>query len=432
MRYLAPAYLLTASGLKKNQLLTIDDDGIIVSIENHEQPAFGVDERINYLLREALLPGFVNGHSHVFQRFLRGRTHRPISRKDSFWTWRRKMYQEANQLTPDSLYRVALHTYREMLSAGYTSVGEFHYVHHQVTGEPYANPNAMSEAVLRAGKAAGIRVVLLMVAYARGGINQPPEEEQRRFCDASVEDFLARVDALRSTGVPVGIAPHSIRAVPEDWLRPLAAYSQSHNLPFHIHVDEQRAEIKQCLDAYGCTPIELLERYEVLDARTTIIHATHANEAEIEILKKRRATVCVCPTTEGDLGDGIAPYAELVAAGIPLAIGADSNVCLSPFEELRWAEYTARMRYERRRILIADPLASPGPFLLDMGTRNGARSLGLNTGVIAPGMQADFVAINLKHPMVAGCDEDDLLDTLFFGVSSEVIDSVWVQGKKVV
>jgi formimidoylglutamate deiminase len=412
-------------------LISISNDGRITSVAGLDSSSSIPSGIIETLPNMLLLPGFVNTHSHIFQRALRGHTHRPLSAHDSFWTWRQAMYAIANRLNPDNLYEVALCGYREMLKAGYTSVGEFHYVHHQPDGRPYANPNVMAEAVLSAGRDAGIRVVLLMTAYVQGGLNQSLEEGQRRFCDASVEAYLTRVDVLRVAGIPVGVAPHSVRAVPEAWICPIADYSRTHALPLHIHADEQKAEIKQCQEIYGCTPIELLERYGVLGPLTSIIHATHANEVEIALLQQEECTVCVCPTTEADLGDGIAPYAELVAAGIPLAIGSDSNTRLDPFEELRWAEYSARMRYEQRRILVRKKHASPGPFLLDMGTRRGASALGLESGVIAPGMFADFVAIDLSHPMLRGWNVDDLLDMLFFGASSEVIKQVWVAGKEV-
>ncbi len=429
MIYLAPDYIYTPQGLQTNMLVSISEDGHIASITKHEPDADKVPAEI--LAGKVLLPGFVNTHSHVFQRTLRGHTHRALSQQDTFWTWRRAMYAEARQLSPDRLYTVALRTYREMLAAGYTSVGEFHYVHHQPDGQPYAHPNAMAEAVLSAGRDAGIHVVLLMTAYAQGGFKQLPEEGQRRFCDHSVEAYLERVEALRIMGVSVGVAPHSVRAVPELWLRAIANYSRAHQLPLHIHADEQVAEIEQCQAAYGCTPIELLAQFGVLGSQTTVIHATYANEKELALLAQNDCTVCVCPTTEGDLGDGIAPYAELVAANIPIAIGSDSNTRLDPIEELRWAEYSARMRYQRRRVLIDSNLASPGPLLLNYGTRCGATALGLETGVIAPGMLADFVVVDLGHPMLAGWNEDDLLDMLFFGASSEVIVQTWVQGKKV-
>jgi formimidoylglutamate deiminase len=427
MNYLAPDYVYTPAGFQSGMLLAITDDGTIDEIRPR-----GADAPVSESLPGVvLLPGFVNTHSHVFQRALRGRTHRPLSRQDTFWTWRRAMYAEAARLDPDLLYAGALQTYREMLAAGYTTVGEFHYVHHRPDGAPYANPNAMAEAILQAGREAGIRVVLLMTAYAQSGFDRLPEEEQRRFCDASVEAYLERVEALRVAGVPVGVAPHSVRAVPEDWLRAIARYSRAHALPLHVHADEQVAEIEQTRAARGCTPIELLERCGALHEHTTIVHATHADANEIELLARRGCTVCVCPTTEGDLGDGIAPYAELLAAGLSLAIGADSNTRLDPIEELRWAEYSARMRYLRRRVLVADELASPGPFLLTMGSAAGARALGISAGEIAPGRPADLVAIHLQHPALAGWTAENLLDTLFFGASAEVIAGTWVQGRRV-
>lgn len=431
MHYLAPEYMYTPAGLQANMVISINDDGRIAALTAVDQLHTNDNAAIETMSGVALLPGFVNTHSHVFQRALRGHTHRALSRRDTFWTWRAAMYAEAQRLNPDSLYESSLRTYREMLAAGYTTVGEFHYVHHQPDGQPYAEPNAMSEAVLQAGRDAGIRVVLLMTAYAQAGFGLPPEEGQRRFCDASVEAYLARVESLRQRGVPVGVAPHSVRAVPEEWLRTIADYSLAHDLSLHVHADEQVAEIEQCLAATGCRPIELLERCGALSPRTTVVHATHADEHELVLLAQHGCTVCVCPTTEGDLGDGIAPYAELVAASIPIAIGADSNTRLDPIEELRWAEYTARMRYQRRRVLIPDELGSPGPLLLTYGAQHGAAALNIDTGALAPGKLADFVAIDLNSPLLAGWMEEDLLDVLFFGASSEVITRVWVGGKQV-
>jgi formimidoylglutamate deiminase len=432
MKHLAPDYVYTPHGLQANMLISISDDGHIVSIHQRDVGTQSIaPSEVTILPGIALLPGFVNTHSHVFQRTLRGHTNRPLSKQDTFWTWRRAMYAEAQRLNPELLYEGALTTYREMLATGYTSVGEFHYVHHQPGGQPYTDPNVMSEAVIHAGRDAGIRVVLLMTAYAQSGFNQPPEEGQLRFCDASVDAYLNRVETLRLTGVPIGVAPHSVRAVPEDWFRPIAVYSRTHKLPLHVHADEQRAEIEQCLAAQGCTPIELLERFGALGAKTTIVHATHANATEIALLAQHDCTVCVCPTTEGDLGDGIAPYAELLTAHIPLAIGSDSNTRLDPIEELRWAEYSARMRYQRRRVLIADELASPGPLLLEYGTRRGAAALGLETGVIASGMLADFVAVDTNHPSLAGWNTEDFLDVVFFGSSSDIMTQTWVQGRRV-
>ncbi|MGZ3628249.1 MAG: formimidoylglutamate deiminase [Ktedonobacteraceae bacterium] len=432
MQHLVPDYVYTPQGLQANLIISISDDGHIASISQQNAGIQSISpSEILSLHGVALLPGFVNAHSHVFQRALRGHTHRPLSKQDSFWTWRRAMYAEAQKLDPEVIYALALKTYREMLAAGYTSVGEFHYVHHQLDGQPYADPNVMSEAVIQAGKEAGIRVVLLMTAYAQSGFNRPPEEEQQRFCDASIDAYLGRVETLRLKGELIGVAPHSVRAVPEDWFRAIAAYSQINQLPLHVHADEQKAEIEQCLAMHGCTPVELLEHSGVLGPLTTVIHATHANDTEIALLAQHDCTVCVCPTTEGDLGDGIAPYAKLLEANIPLSIGSDSNTRLDPIEELRWAEYSARMRYQRRRVLIADELSSPGSLLLDYGTRCGANSLSLDSGAIVTGMAADFIAVDIQHPSLAGWNPEDFLDVLFFGASADVIVGTWVQGQKV-
>lgn len=444
MKHLLADYVYTSEGLQPGMVISIDDDGLISAVNPQEEmdtmPDMNVSaSQVIALPGVALLPGFVNTHSHVFQRALRGHTHRPLSPRDTFWTWRQAMYREAQQLTPETLYARTYSTYSEMLAAGYTTVGEFHYVHHQPNGRPYADPNEMSRAVLDAGRDAGIRVVLLMTAYAQSGFHTPPEPEQRRFCDASVEAFLARVESLRQAGALIGVAPHSVRAVPEAWFRAIAEYSYTHHIPLHVHADEQVGEIEQCRAVYGCAPVELLERFEALGTLTTVVHATHANANEIGLLARYGCTVCVCPTTEGDLGDGIAPYAELLAARIPLAIGSDSNTRLDPIEELRWAEYTARMRYQRRRVLVADEMASPGPLLLQFGAGFGADALGIPTGSIAPGLLADFVEIDLNHPVLAGWNAgnagntgnaDDLLDVIFFGASAEVIRGTWVGGEK--
>ena len=432
MKHLLPDYVYTPQGLQANMIVSLSGDGHIGSIsQQNADPQSMLHSEIVSLPGVALLPGFVNSHSHVFQRALRGHTHRPLSKQDTFWSWRHAMYAQAQKLNPDVLYVDALKTYREMLASGYTSVGEFHYIHHQLDGRPYADPNMMSEAVIQAGTEAGIRVVLLMTAYAQSGFNQPPEQEQRRFCDASIDAYLDRVEALRLKGGPLGVAPHSVRALPEEWFRAIVAYSRTHQLPLHVHADEQKAEIEQCLTMHGCRPVELLERFGVLGKRTTIIHATHASDAEIALLAKYGCTVCICPTTEGDLGDGIAPYAEMLAAQIPLAIGSDSNTRLDPIEELRWAEYSARMRYQQRRVLVSDEVSSPGSLLLEYGTRHGAVSLGLKTGAIVPGMLADFIAVDMHHPSLAGWNAEDFLDVLFFGASAGVIVAAWVQGQKV-
>jgi formimidoylglutamate deiminase len=343
------------------------------------------------------------------------------------------MYAAAAELTPQSLYATACACYREMLAAGYTTVGEFHYVHHRPDGTPYDDPLAMSRALLDAATTTGIRLVLLPVAYTRGGFDRPAEPRQRRFCFSAVEGYLEFVDALRALVADprhsVGVAPHSVRAVPVDWLERIAAYAREHGLVVHVHASEQVAEVRETQAHHGCTPIELLARYGVLGPAAAVVHATHATEQDCRAMAAAGAHVCVCPTTEGDLGDGVAPYASFVEHGIALAIGSDGQTRIDPWEELRWAEFSARMRYQRRRVL-APGTASPGALLLRAGSAWGAASLGLETGSLEPGRWADLIAVNLDHPALQGADPATLRDTLIFGAAADVVTDVWVGGRR--
>jgi len=430
---LHPDLVVFPHGAQADLCIAIGPDGRMAGlIPAGEAPRAGLP--VERLPGWALLSGFVNAHSHVFQRTLRGRTHRGTAARDSFWTWREAMYRAAHAVTPETLYKTALGCYREMLGAGYTSVGEFHYLHHQPDGTPYHDPLTLSRAIVAAAADAGIRLVLLPVAYNRAGFDRPAEPLQRRFCFPTVDAYLEHVDRLRATfddpRHSVGVAPHSVRAVPQQWLDPIAEYAQRHALPLHIHVAEQVGELEEVGRYRGCTPIELLSRHNVLATTTTLVHATHATEGDCALLAAAGARVCVCPTTEGDLGDGIAPYAAFVEHGIPLAIGSDGQTRIDPLEELRWLEFSARMRYQRRRIL-ATGTESPGCALLLAGTLNGARSLAVNAGSFEPGSWADLVAVDLAHPSLEGTDAADLTDTLIFGAGAEVVRDVWVAGKRV-
>jgi formimidoylglutamate deiminase len=295
------------------------------------------------------LPGFVNAHSHAFQRALRGRTE-----GGDFWTWRELMLAEAERQTPELVRRSYARTYAEMRRAGFTAVGEFHYL-----------GLAEARAALEAAEEAGIELVLLFVAYARGGIE--------RFRHASVADYLRDLERLRATGARVGVAPHSVRACPEEWLRELGAYADSEMLPLHVHADEQPREVDECLAEHGVRPIELLARCGCLGPRTTVVHATHANGNELDALAKSGSRVCACPTTEANLGDGFLPVERVRTRGIPLCIGSDSNVRIDPLEELRELEGVARRQSGRRNVIPVDDL-------LRIGTEEGAASLGLAPG----------------------------------------------------
>jgi formimidoylglutamate deiminase len=326
------------------------------------------------------LPAMVDGHSHAFQRALRGRAERPAPGRDDFWGWREAMYELADDLDPDRIHELSLATYREMAAAGYGLVGEFHYLHHQPGGAAYGDPNAMAKAVAEAAVEAGLDIVLLPAAYHRAGwagADRPAQGAQRRFADPDVETFLARVDDLRSwaagrDGVGIGVAAHSARAVPGSWLEAIAAYAERHGLVRHVHAAEQVREVEEVGAEHGCSPIALLERTGFLGAGTAVIHAVHVDSDDVAALARTGTTVVSCPTTEGNLGDGHPPILDLADAGVPIAIGSDQNLVIDPFAEARELESEARRERRTRRAL----LARAGGDLWGALVRAGERALG--------------------------------------------------------
>jgi formimidoylglutamate deiminase len=327
------------------------------------------------------LPGFVNAHSHAFQRRLRGR-----AEGGDFWAWREEMLREAERQTPDSVRTEYAATYREMRSAGYTAVGEFHYLGYE---EAVAAVEAAAEAQ--------IELVLLLTAYARGGLP--------RFRQESAAAYLQQVESLRARDVRVGLAPHSVRACPRDWLEEIGRYAAAESLPLHVHADEQPREIEECLAEYGVRPIELLVRAGCLGPHATVVHATHASAAELDLLAEAGARVCLCPTTEANLGDGFAPVTALRDRGLGLCIGSDSNVRIDPLEELREVEGVARRATGRRNVVPVDSL-------LGIGAAEGAASLGLDSWPDA--------AIDLDHPSLRGVERGDVLSALVLGCGGDV------------
>ena len=328
------------------------------------------------------LPGFVNAHSHAFQRALRGRTE-----GGDFWAWRDSMLDVASHLAPGQVRRDYVDVYREQLGAGYTAVGEFHYLGLE---EAFAAAEAAEEA--------GIGFVLLYAAYGRGGID--------RFRQGSVAEYLRQLESLRERGVRVGVAPHSVRACPRAWLEDVARYAEREGLPLHVHADEQPREVEECLAEHGIRPIELLHVCGCLGPRTTVVHATHADDHELDLVAEAGARVCLCPTTEANLGDGFAPVEELCERGIGICIGSDSNVRIDPLEELRELEAIARRRTGRRNVVSPDSL-------LCFGADEGAGSLGLETW--------DEIEIDLDHLSLRGVEEADLFAALVSSCSAEVI-----------
>jgi formiminoglutamate deiminase len=367
-----------------------------------------------------VLPGFANAHSHAFHRALRGRTH---DHGGTFWTWRERMYAVAGRLDPDTYLALARATYAEMALAGVTSVAEFHYLHHAPDGRRYDDPNAMAEVLRMAAADAGIRLTLLDACYLRGGLDadghRAPDATQRRFCDADVDAWAARVDALReSDGMRVGAAIHSVRAVPRESLA--AVGSAAGNRPLHVHLSEQPAENEACAQYYGCTPTELLGDTGVLRRTLTAVHATHLLDGDIELLGAAHATACFCPTTERDLADGIGPARALRDAGVALSLGSDQHAVIDLLEEARALESHERLSSLRRgRLRPAD--------LLDALTAH--TSIGWpEAGRLAAGARADLVAVRLDTPRTAGIDPAKVV----LAATASDVDTVLVDGDVVV
>jgi formimidoylglutamate deiminase len=358
------------------------------------------------MTRTAHIPAMANAHSHAFQLDLRGIGERPGGRgpDSDFWSWRTEMYRLASSHTPESMGEVGARVYGQMAAAGYGAVGEFHYVHHQRDGTPYPEPNAMAIALAQAARAHGLEITLLPAAYHRGGFNQPPAAGQVRFCDPSVEAYLERVEVLREwaagmEGVSVGVAAHSVRAVPAEWLTAIAAYADEHGLVRHIHASEQRRELAECQEEHACSPIELLERTGFLGPRTSVVHAIHVSEHDIALLAESASIVVTCPTTEGNLGDGFLPGLRYRDAGVRLAIGTDEQTRIDPFEELREMETLARREGHTRFALLA---GADGDLWGQM-VANGRASIGLPAEPVAP------IELDLEHSDLASVAEEDLM-----------------------
>jgi len=357
--------------------------------------------------RRARIPAMANAHSHAFQLDLRGIGERVGRPSDDFWSWRTEMYRLAGAHDPVSMRAVGDRVYRQMAAAGYGAVGEFHYVHHQPDGTPYDEPNAMAIALAEAAVAAGLEITLLPAAYHRAGwaagSDLAPAPGQVRFCDVSAEAFLERVDALREWAagvdrVSVGVAAHSTRAVPASWLEAIAQYAERHRLVRHVHASEQRRELGEIEQEHGCSPIELLARTGFLGPRTSVIHAIHVDDRDVQLLAESESIVVTCPTTEGNLGDGVLPGLRYRDAGVRLAIGTDEQIRIDPFEELREMETLARREGQTRDALLAAAAGDLwGPTLT-----NGRASLGLEN--TKPGV----IELDLDHPDLAGVAERDL------------------------
>jgi formimidoylglutamate deiminase len=367
-------------------------------------------------MRTERIPAMVNAHSHAFQLDLRGAGER-LAPGDDFWSWRAEMYRLAGKHDPDSVHAVGERAYGQMAAAGYGAVGEFHYLHHQPGGRPYAEPNAMAMALAEAAVEQGLEIVLLPAAYRRGGPGREPSPEQLRFCDPDVATFLERLEGLREwardrEGVHVGVAVHSVRAVPADWIEAIAGHAERHDLIRHVHACEQRRELEECHGEHGCSPVELLERCGFLSSRTSVVHGIHVTDRDVGLLAASGAIVVTCPTTEGNLGDGHLPALRYRDAGVRLAIGTDQQVRIDPFEELREMESQARREGQTRDALLA---AAEGD-LWGRTVANGRASLGLDRD---PGE----IEIDLDHPEIANIAPADLKLALAMCASAAVVAS---------
>lgn len=396
------------------------DDGTITAVE----VGAGVPSDAERL-GGVVLPGFANVHSHAFHRALRGRAERD---RGSFWSWRDAMYELAARITPDSYRELATATFAEMVCAGFSAVGEFHYLHHDADGTPYAEPNEMSIALLDAAGAAGIRLTLLDTCYLAAAPGRAPHGVQRRFADASGAAWASRVEQLR---VPPGralraAAIHSVRAVPPQDAAVVADWAVGHAVPLHAHVSEQPRENEESLAAYGATPTSVLAAAGALSSRFTAVHATHLSAQDRFHLGDAGAMACICPTTEQNLADGLCELTPLLGADVAPTIGTDGHTSIDPFEELRGLDGHERLRTLDRGTLTPEAL-------LEAGTSTGHRSLGWErAGRVAVGAPCDLVSVSMDSARLAGADPDDLLAAIVAAASATDVFSVVVGGELLV
>ncbi|MDB6167447.1 MAG: Formiminoglutamic iminohydrolase [Verrucomicrobia bacterium] len=436
-----PDLLFIGERFERDLAMVADAAGRIVRF-SREPRDLAKAERLH---GRAILPGFVNAHSHAFQRVIRGRTeHRSNLSRDTFWTWREKMYHAARSLDAEGIHAAARMVFLEMALAGITTVGEFHYLHHQPDGRRHDDPNLLAKTVVCAAREVGLRIALLHCGYARAGWRQPPHAGQARFLYRTVEEFCGDADALgrdlgeshRADEVWTGLAPHSLRAVSFSDFREIAAHGRSRGLRVHMHVSEQRAENEACLAENGRTPVALLAASGWLDENFTAIHAVHLTSGEAQALGAARSTVCACPTTERNLGDGLVPAERLLEAGAFVALGSDSQIQIGPLEDARELESNLRLKYEERIILAPrDAAATEDPDVLarrlfSCATSAGARSLGAPGGSLAIGRPADFFTVDLRDPSIAGAGAS--LAAMVFSLERTAIRDVVVGGKKVI
>ena len=382
-----------------------------------------------------VLPGMPNLHSHAFQRAMAGLAERRGPGDDSFWTWRETMYGFAERINPDTLQAIAAQLYVEMLKAGYTQVCEFHYLHHQPDGTPYAQPEAMSLALIEAAREAGIALTLLPVLYMSGGFDgRALSPRQRRFGN-NVDGYLRLLDNLRkheSNDVRVGVALHSLRAIPENAWRGVIEHDALKTGPIHIHIAEQIGEVQDCLATRGARPVEWLFDHASVDKRWCLVHATHLTDAETAQLARSGAIAGLCPTTEANLGDGLFPLARYLDANGALGVGSDSHISISPIEELRWLEYGQRLSTRHRNVAARHAGDSVGETLWRAALKGGAQAADLPIGALDASMRADFMVLDNESPLLAARDSRSVIDSFLFAGNVSPVRHVMAGGKWVV
>ena len=412
------AWLGPGRGMAERVLVEVEGERIAAVTGGTDPPAGATR------LAGVTVPGLANGHSHAFHRALRGRTQRAGG---DFWSWRELMYQVAGVLDPDSYLELATAAYAEMALAGICAVGEFHYLHHGPAGRPYADPNAMGEALAEAAGRAGVRLTLIDTCYLRAGLDgRPLAGAQVRFGDGDAGAWAERAGALRERpGLRLAAGIHSVRAVDQAAMATVAAWAGGRDAPLHLHLSEQRAENEACLAATGRTPAALAGSAGVLGPRTTAVHATHLTGEDVARLGASGTSVCLCPTTERDLADGIGPAAALAAAGSPLCLGSDSNAVVDLFEEARAVELDERLASGRRGNHRPDNL-------LAAATEAGMAALGWDAGRLAPGRLADLVTVGLDSVRLAGTRPAEAADHLVFAATAADVTSVVASGRQIV
>jgi formimidoylglutamate deiminase len=431
-----PDCLLVDGRIQSGTAFFADELGAITRFSTTEADL----TRATRLKNRAVFPGLVNVHSHTFQRVIRGRTEwRNPGQRDTFWTWREKMYDAATRLTPEQIYQTARAAFLEMLLSGITTVGEFHYLHHQADGRPYPDHNLIDKLVIQAAREIGLRIVLLRTAYQRAGYGKPPNPGQARFITPDPSRFIADTEDLSAwaqksyarSEVAVGIAPHSVRAVTRDYLREIADYAGQRELRVHMHVSEQPGENEACIQEYGVTPVTWLQRMNLLGPRFTAVHAIHISEAEAALLGESESAICACPTSERNLADGAVRADWLLARGAVLCLGSDSQIQIDLLEDARLLEYHLRMQY-LERVVLDPPSAGQerlSQMLYETASKSGGKSLGQNVGELAVGRPADFVAVDLDDLSVAGASPDTLLTNVVFSLERTAIKDVYVGGR---